>query len=79
MQIESNRLNMMVQDLISLSRLQGNDSLRGAAAVSIDNVVAEAIDTTHLEAEARQIRLEVRGQHGLTVSGRRGAAGYRRA
>ena len=69
MQIESNRLNMMVQDLISLSRLQGHDSLRGAAAVNIDNVVAEAIDTTHLEAEARQIRLEVRGQHGLTVIG----------
>jgi two-component system, OmpR family, sensor histidine kinase SenX3 len=69
MQIESNRLTMMVQDLISLSRLQSRDSLRGAAVVSVDQVVSEAIDTTHLEAEARQIRLEVRGQHGLSVLG----------
>ena len=31
-------------------------------------MVAEAVDTTHLEAEAREIRLEVRGQHGLCRS-----------
>jgi len=59
----------MVQDLISLSRLQNNDPLRGASIVNVDDVVAEAVDTTHLEAEARQIRLEVRGQHGLAVLG----------
>ena len=69
MQHESNRLTMMVQDLISLSRLQNNDPLRGASIVNVDDVVAEAVDTTHLEAEARQIRLEVRGQHGLAVLG----------
>jgi two-component system sensor histidine kinase SenX3 len=69
MQHEASRLTMMVQDLISLSRLQSNDPLRGASIVSVDDVVAEAVDTTHLEAEARQIRLEVRGQHGLTVLG----------
>ncbi len=69
MQHESNRLTMMVQDLISLSRLQSNDPLREARVVNIDDVVAEAVDTIHLEAEAREIRLEVRGQHGLTVLG----------
>ena len=69
MQHESSRLTMMVQDLISLSRLQSNDPLRGASIVNVDDVVAEAVDTTHLEAEARQIRLEVRGQHGLSVLG----------
>jgi two-component system sensor histidine kinase SenX3 len=69
MQHESNRLTMMVQDLIALSRLQSNDPLREAKVVNIDDVVAEAVDTTHLEAEAREIRLEVRGQHGLTVLG----------
>ena len=69
MQHESHRLTMMVQDLISLSRLQSNDPLREARIVNVDDVVAEAIDATHLEAEAREIRLEVRGQHGLSVLG----------
>jgi two-component system, OmpR family, sensor histidine kinase SenX3 len=69
MQHESNRLTLMVQDLISLSRLQNSDPLRGASIVNVDDVVAEAVDTTHLEADARQIRLEVRGQHGLSVLG----------
>jgi two-component system sensor histidine kinase SenX3 len=69
MQHESGRLTMMVQDLIALSRLQSNDPLRGARIVNVDDVVSEAVDTTHLEAEARRIRLEVRGQHGLVVLG----------
>ncbi len=69
MQHESSRLTMMVQDLIALSRLQSNDPLRQAQIVNIDDVVAEAVDSTHMEAEAREIRLEVRGQHGLTVLG----------
>jgi two-component system sensor histidine kinase SenX3 len=69
MQHESNRLTTMVQDLISLSHLQDNDPLRGSKVVNIDDVVSDAVDTTHMEADARQIRLEVRGQHGLTVLG----------
>jgi two-component system sensor histidine kinase SenX3 len=69
MQHESNRLTLMVQDLIALSRLQSNDPLREAQVVNVDDVVAEAVDAIHLEAEAREIRLEVRGQHGLTVLG----------
>jgi two-component system sensor histidine kinase SenX3 len=69
MQHESHRLTMMVQDLISLSRLQSNDPLRQARVINVDDAVAEAVDTTHLEAEAREIRLEVRGQHGLSVLG----------
>ncbi len=69
MQHESGRLTMMVQDLIALSRLQSNDPLRGASIVNVDDVVSEAVDHQHLEAEARQIRLEVRGQHGLVVLG----------
>ncbi len=69
MQHESHRLTMMVQDLIALSRLQSHDPLRGAKVVNVDDVVAEAVDATHLEAEAREIRLEVRGQHGLATLG----------
>jgi two-component system sensor histidine kinase SenX3 len=69
MQHETNRLSQLVQDLISLSRLQGNDPMRDGTFVSIDDVVAEAVDATHLEADARRIRLEVRGQHGLHLVG----------
>jgi two-component system sensor histidine kinase SenX3 len=69
MQHETARLSQLVQDLIALSRLQGNDPLRAGTVVSIDDVVAEAVDATHLEADARRIRLEVRGQHGLHVIG----------
>ncbi|MEO8329737.1 MAG: ATP-binding protein [Candidatus Nanopelagicales bacterium] len=69
MQHESSRLTMMVQDIIALSHLQSNDPLRGARVVNVDDVIADAVDTTHLEAEARRIRLEVRGQHGLSVLG----------
>jgi len=69
MQHESARLTMMVQDLIALSRLQSHDPLREASIVNVDNVVAEAVDATHLEAEAREIRLEARGHHGVNVLG----------
>jgi two-component system sensor histidine kinase SenX3 len=69
MQHETARLGQLVQDLISLSRLQGNDPLRDGMIVSVDDVVADAVDATHLEADARRIRLEVRGQHGLHLVG----------
>ena len=69
MQHETARLSQLVQDLISLSRLQGNDPLRDGTIVSVDDVVADAVDATHLEADARRIRLEVRGQHGLHLIG----------
>jgi two-component system, OmpR family, sensor histidine kinase SenX3 len=69
MQHETARLSQLVQDLISLSRLQGNDPLRDGTIVSVDDVVADAVDATHLEADARRIRLEVRGQHGLHLVG----------
>jgi len=69
MQLEAARLAQMVQDLIALSRLQSHDPLRSARLVSVDDMVADAVDGIHLEAEARQIRLEVRGQHGCSVLG----------
>jgi two-component system, OmpR family, sensor histidine kinase SenX3 len=69
MQHEAYRLTQLVQDLISLSRLQTQDPLRDGHVVSVDDIVSDSVDAMHLEAEARQIRLEVRGQHGLTTFG----------
>jgi len=69
MQHEAHRLSQLVQDLIALSRLQTHDPVREGHRANVDDIVAEAVDTMHLEAETRHIRLEVRGQHGLSVFG----------
>jgi two-component system sensor histidine kinase SenX3 len=66
---ESERLTRLVQDVIELSRLQGNDPLRAPMLVSIDDVVGEAVDRSRLTAEARGIDLVSGGQGGLTVMG----------
>ena len=69
MQHEASRLTQLVQDLIALSRLQTHDPLREGESINVDDVVSEAVDALHFESDARQIRLEVRGQHGLTMFG----------
>jgi two-component system sensor histidine kinase SenX3 len=66
---ESERLTRLVQDVIELSRLQGNDPLRAPTMVSIDDVVGEAVDRSRLTAEARGIDLVSGGQGGLKVMG----------
>jgi two-component system sensor histidine kinase SenX3 len=71
MQHEATRLTQLVQDLISLSRLQGDDPLLEPKLVSVDEVVSEAVDGTILEAQARDIDLVAGGQHGLHLLGDR--------
>ena len=69
MQHESERLTRLVQDVIELSRLQGHDPLESPTMVSLDEVVAEAVDRSRLTAEARDVALVCGGVHGLTVRG----------
>ena len=57
---EASRLSNLVQELIDLSRLQGQDALAGASGVSLDDVVTEAVDWTSLAATAKDIAV-VRG------------------
>src|SRR2546421_12795695 len=57
MQHEAARLSGLVQELIDLSRLQGDDPLRHAKPVMVDDVVAEALDRTRSVAAARGIEL----------------------
>jgi two-component system, OmpR family, sensor histidine kinase SenX3 len=68
-QHESARLTRLVQDVIELSRLQGHDPLEGAAAVSLDDVVAEAVDRSRLIAEGRGMALVTGGVHDVKVLG----------
>ncbi len=69
MQHEAARLSNLVQELIDLSRLQGDDPLTSASAVALDEVVADAVDRSRLAAAAKNITLVTGGEQGLKVLG----------
>ncbi|MGE0817504.1 MAG: sensor histidine kinase [Candidatus Nanopelagicales bacterium] len=58
MQVESQRLTALMNDLVDLSRLQGAE-VAAAEPVEIDRIVAEAVDATKLPAGAREIDVVV--------------------
>ncbi|HEY2175052.1 MAG TPA: ATP-binding protein [Mycobacteriales bacterium] len=67
---EGDRLGRLVQELIELSRLQGADPLPSTAStVSVDRVVAEAVDSTRLAAETAGITVVCGGRPDLVVRG----------
>jgi len=68
---EAERLANLINDVIDLSRLQGEDPLTGGEPQSVDSVVAEAVDHLSSAAEARGIRIFVGGPPGLMVFGMR--------
>ena len=68
---ESERLVRLVQQVIELSRLQGDDSLDQPVPVAIDDVVATAVDTSTIDAQARSINVVASGEQGLKVLGNR--------
>ena len=69
MQYEASRLSQLVQEIIDLSRLQAADPLQEAQVVSVDDVVAEAVERVRLAAAAKSISLVTGGEPGLTVLG----------
>ncbi len=66
---ESDRLTRLVQQIIELSRLQGHDPIDEPVAVPVDDVVKTAVDTSAIDADARQISVVAGGSHGLEVVG----------
>ena len=68
---ESERLVRLVQQVIELSRLQGDDPLDQPVPVSIDDVIATAVDTSTIDAQARSISVVSSGEQGLKVLGNR--------
>jgi two-component system sensor histidine kinase SenX3 len=66
---ESDRLSRLVQQIIELSRLQDDDPLDSPVIVSVDDVVAAAVDATAIDANARGIKIVTGGVHGLKVFG----------
>jgi two-component system sensor histidine kinase SenX3 len=66
---ESERLSRLVQQIIELSRLQDDDPLDSPVIVSVDDVVAAAVDATTIDANARGIKIVAGGVEGLKVFG----------
>jgi two-component system sensor histidine kinase SenX3 len=69
MHAEAQRLSQLVQELIDLSRLESDDPLKEPEAVSVDDVVAAALDRIQELAASREIEFKVTGEPGLKVYG----------
>jgi len=54
---ESERLRSLTQEIIELSRLQSADALENAERVSVDSVIARAVDANRVAAESHRISL----------------------
>ena len=68
---EAHRMADMINELISLSKLQGAERLPDMEPVRVDDIIDEAIERTQLAADNAQIEL-VRGEHsGVWVNAER--------
>ncbi|MFG6403588.1 MULTISPECIES: sensor histidine kinase [unclassified Microbacterium] len=66
---EASRLAALTSRIMSLSRLQASDELNEVRDVSIDEVVASAVDAHTLQADSAQVTLVRGGTRGLYVRG----------
>ena len=66
---ESDRLSRLVQQVIELSRLQGDEPLDSPLPVSLDDVIEVAVDTSAIDANAKNISVVTGGTPGLKVFG----------
>lgn len=69
MRHEAARLSSLVQDLITLNRIQAADPVPDPIPVSVEAVVAEAMDRCRMKATARGIELASDGEVGVSVMG----------
>jgi two-component system, OmpR family, sensor histidine kinase SenX3 len=68
---ESSRLSSLINDIIDLSRLQGDDPLVRAAVFYFDDVISQAVDEVRGLADARSIEVVVSGVPGAQMLGDR--------
>ncbi len=69
MQTESARLTRLVQQIIELSRLQGDDPLLEPQIVDVDAVVNRSIDQSIIDAQSKRISVTYDGERGLQILG----------
>jgi signal transduction histidine kinase len=59
MQIEVQRLTAMIADLVALSQVQGDAPLRNSVPVDVQSIISEAVDSTKIAAEQKQISVTI--------------------
>jgi two-component system sensor histidine kinase SenX3 len=69
MQTESARLTRLVQQIIELSRLQGDDPLEEPQTIDVDATVSRAIDQSTIDAQSKRISVVHDGERGLHILG----------
>lgn len=69
MHTEGQRLTRLVQQIIDLSRLQGDELVEEPQPVPVDELVARAIDGCSIDAAAKRITVVQDGERGLVVLG----------
>ena len=69
MQTESARLTKLVQQIIELSRLQGDDPLADPQTVDVDATSARAIDQSTIDAQSKRMQVVHDGERGLKILG----------
>jgi two-component system, OmpR family, sensor histidine kinase SenX3 len=66
---ESDRLARMVQQIIELSRLQGDEPVEAPHGVDIDDVIARSVDATVMDAQNKGIKVLIGGTPDLRIFG----------
>jgi two-component system sensor histidine kinase SenX3 len=66
---ESDRLSRLVQQVIELSRLQGDEPLDAPVPVDVDEVIKIAVDTSAIDADSKRISIVTGGTQHLEVFG----------
>jgi len=69
MRMESDRLSRLVQQIIALSRLQGDDPLEFPHPVQLDEIITRAIDQSAIDAQAKGIEVVHNGGRDLELLG----------
>ena len=69
MLVESDRLSELVQQVIELSRLQGDEPLDAPTEVDVDEAIRTAVDTSAIDAASKRISIVTGGTFGLRVFG----------
>lgn len=71
MQVEASRLAQLIQEVIDLSRLQGDDPLVRAEVIEVDELIDRAVDEVRTVAASQQIEIITGEPSGVSVYGDR--------
>lgn len=65
---EAGRLNQLVEELLQVTRAEGDPKAMRKASIRLDEVVRDVVDTDQIEAEARGCRVDIVKLEAVTVN-----------